>query len=228
MSKVVVTGGSGFIGRQICRAALARDHEVVSVSRSGCPAELRSAAWAKGVTWHAGDVLWPEHWCEVLAGADALIHCVGIINEQPKQGVTFERLNGDSAIVAGREAEKAGVKTMVFLSAAFSPPWISSRYLSNKRRAEQDLWQRDLRAVVLRPGLVYGSGNPAASLLASLVLAAQVLPGVPRELAPLEHEVVARATLNTLSSSESGIFDIDAIRALAERDTPPSVSTAAG
>ncbi|MDZ7703397.1 MAG: NAD(P)H-binding protein [Trueperaceae bacterium] len=220
MSKVVVTGGSGFIGQQICREALARGHEVVSVSRSGCPAELRSAAWAEGVTWHAGDVLWPERWRGVLAGADALIHCVGIISEQPKQGVTFERLNGDSAIVAAREAERAGVGTLLFLSAAFAPPLTSSRYLANKRRAEQDLLQRDLRTVVFRPGLVYGAGNPAASLWASLILAFQALPAVPRYLSPLEHTTIARAALNAVDTPETaGIYGVDAIRRLANART---------
>lgn len=217
-SRLIVTGGSGFIGQRICKEAVARGYDVVSVSRSGAP--TGAGPWAERVTWHAGDVLWPERWREVLAGADALIHCVGIISEQPKQGVTFERLNGDSAIVAAREAERAGVGTLLLLSAAFAPPLTSSRYLANKRRAEQDLLERRLRTVVLRPGLVYGAGNPAASLLASLILLFQALPAVPRYLSPLEHTTVARAALNALETpGAAGIYGVDAIRRLADART---------
>jgi len=49
------------------------------------------------------------------------------MDETPASGVTFERLNGDSAIITALEAERAGVETYVFLSAAVAPPRTPAR-----------------------------------------------------------------------------------------------------
>jgi uncharacterized protein len=74
MRRIVITGGSGFIGRRLCEELLARGDRVtvltrnVKKARAGLPAAVRAAGWD------------PEKegpWFEELAGVDGVIHLAG-------------------------------------------------------------------------------------------------------------------------------------------------------
>ena len=62
-TKVVVVGGSGFVGSAVCKAAVERGATVVSVTRSGEPAakQVVDSDWAAHVTWRKGDALKVSH-----------------------------------------------------------------------------------------------------------------------------------------------------------------------
>jgi len=159
MARLLVVGGSGFIGRAICRRAVPAGHEVRSVSPSGRP-EDASGRWVETVEWTSADLFSPHTWRDRLRGVDAVVHSVGIAHEKPREGVTFERLNGDSAIITALEAERAGVDTYVFLSSAANYPTARRAYLQSKRRAERAIENLNMETVVLRPGAVYGPDQP--------------------------------------------------------------------
>ncbi|MGI9174564.1 MAG: NAD-dependent epimerase/dehydratase family protein [Rhodothermales bacterium] len=215
--KLLVTGGNGFIGQEVCRIAVGDGHKVISVARSGRP-EI-SAPWTDEVEWVAANVLEPETWRDHLAGCDAVIHCVGIISEKPEQGVTFERLNGDAGDVASWEAEHAGVGRFVLISAAANPPGVSSRYLSSKRQAESAVRGRSFESSILRPAIVYGPGRPASVLLGKLLQGVGRLPVVGnavRENRPLHVDQVALAAVRAATEEGyGGTIGIDNIEYLA-------------
>ncbi|KHN04848.1 Hypothetical protein glysoja_024209 [Glycine soja] len=50
--RIVVLGGNGFVGSSICKAAVSKGIEVISLSRSGRP--TYSGAWVDQVTWISG------------------------------------------------------------------------------------------------------------------------------------------------------------------------------
>lgn len=156
MSCILITGGNGFIGRQIARRAVADGHVVRSIARSGRP--TLTEPWVDEVDWNAADVFEPQDWRDQLGGCDAVIHTIANIRESPEQGVTFERINGDAAIIAGLEAERMNVEAFVFLSAVGTPPLVSERYQAAKLRAERAISDLDIRTGVLKPGPVYGEG----------------------------------------------------------------------
>ena len=159
MARLLVVGGSGFIGRAICRRAVAAGHEVRSVSRSGRPEDV-SGRWVDRVEWTSADLFSPHTWRDRLRSVDAVVHSVGIAHEHPQEGVTFERVNGDSTIITALEAERAGVDTFVFLSSAANYPTARRAYLQSKRRAERAIESLNMETVVLRPGAVYGPDQP--------------------------------------------------------------------
>lgn len=189
--KLVVLGGDGFIGSAVARVAIEEGHEVVSISRSGRPEG--QAPWLDAVTWVRGNVLDPESWRHHLNGAKAVVHCVGIIREQPSRGITFERLNGDSVEIAAFEAEKAGVERFVMLSAHEKPPLLSKRYLEAKRRGEQALQRRQFRRLILRPSFVYGPDRPLTLVPGALGRAMGHFTGATDR--PLRAEQVAVAAV---------------------------------
>lgn len=216
--RILVTGGNGFIGREVCRRAVEAGHAVVGLARRGRPAGAEG--WMDRVDWVAADVLDPAAWRVHLDGCGAVIHCVGVIAENPRRGVTFERANGDSAIVAAEEAGRAGVGAFVFVSASALPPGVGAGYIRAKRRAEEHIHRLAPRAVILRPGFVYGTGRLPSLPLAALIQLATFLPVVgakARGSRPLPVETVARAALRGATDAAiQGVQDVDAIERLGE------------
>ena len=73
--KVIVVGGSGFVGRELCRLAVALGHEVVSISLDGKPnIDAAEEPWIEGVDWRLGDIEKDNEW-PVLNGAFSVVLC---------------------------------------------------------------------------------------------------------------------------------------------------------
>lgn len=203
--KICVLGGSGFVGREVCRLAVAMGHQVVSVSRGGRPAV--DEPWVEGVEWIDGDVCEPAKWREHLDGCEAVVHCVGIAREDPDTGQTFERIHYQSVELAAREAEQRGVPKFVFLSAGEQPPALDTAYLQTKQRAEEALDERDLDVAILRPVRVRG-----ADLLESAGVASADFERWSRSHPGLRREKLAMATLRAALEPETrGVFESDDI-----------------
>ncbi|KAH6624801.1 hypothetical protein B0J18DRAFT_450005 [Chaetomium sp. MPI-SDFR-AT-0129] len=97
--RIVVFGGNGFLGSRICRAAVSRNWDVTSVSRSGPPHWHTSPAWSTSVSWERADIFRPSQWVSLLHNADYVVHSLGILLEADYKGV-----------VSGRESPLAGLR----------------------------------------------------------------------------------------------------------------------
>ncbi|EER37336.1 mitochondrion protein [Histoplasma capsulatum H143] len=101
--RIVVAGGSGFLGSRICKSAVARGWEVVSLSRHGEPAwgtvTLSSHAprWAKSVEWAKADILKPATYKPFLKDASAVVHSMGILLEADYKGI----VQGRESVISG-------------------------------------------------------------------------------------------------------------------------------
>ncbi|WP_276250075.1 NAD-dependent epimerase/dehydratase family protein [Haloarcula rara] len=214
--ELVVFGGNGFIGRRVCRRAVEDGHEVRSIARSGPPASELRGPWADAVTWHAANVFAPNEYRDALEGADAVVHSIGIAEESPTEGVTFERVNGDSAIITALESERAGVDRFVFVSSASTPPMVREAYLTAKRRAETAIADLDMATTVLRPGAVYGPDQPHfPSVLNRLLAVLGSVDPVAERLGagrPLDVETVGSAVYETAVRLDSWESPLDAQR----------------
>jgi len=220
MSRVLVTGGNGFVGREVCRLAAKRGHDVVSVARSGRPAfeTTTDPSWADRVQWVAASVFEPRRWRRYLNECDGVVHSIGIVDDSPEDGIVLERLNGDAAMLVGLEAERAGVRSFSFVSASVTPPGTREAYLTAKRRAERELVSLDLSVARLRPGPVYGERdpNPHFSRVTNRLLRAfGERERVARrfgDVRPLSVTQVAGVALETaLDPEQEGLYDIPAM-----------------
>lgn len=74
--QVVVFGGNGFVGQNVCQAALRLGAEVVSVNRSGAPAG-KAKEWKEKVRWVKADIFNQEDYaaevCDALAQHTAVL-----------------------------------------------------------------------------------------------------------------------------------------------------------
>ncbi len=205
--KLVLPGGNGFIGSEICRIAVQNDHDVAAFGRTGRP-PLTPAQhpWTQEVEWRAADVFEPDTWRVLLEDADAVVHSIATIREQPDQNRTFDRVNAESALLVAEEAVEADADAFIFLSVRDKPPIVPYNFLSAKRRVERTLHEQypDLRTVSLRPNLVYGARQPGTSTLAAALNQMKSIrphPYATDEGRPLPVELVAAAAVQAAITS---------------------------
>ena len=153
---VLVVGGTGFIGSDLCRELDDRGHDVTAFSRSPEDANLPA-----GVETVRGDVTEVEDVTDAAEGADALVNLVAITPlKRPKGGEgmhdRIHRAGTENCVVA---AEESGVDRFVQQSAIHADPNAPTAYLRAKGRAEEIVRASDVEHVIFRPTTVFGDGD---------------------------------------------------------------------
>ena len=156
---IVVTGGTGFVGREICRQLATQGVAVRAVARH-TPATPLPA----GVSFFPADVTRAISLREAMEGAKAVIHCVGIIRE--KGPATFDRMHRHAAAETVAAAHRARIPRFVLITSLGARPASSSHYQRSKAAAEEIVRQSGLAHTILRPSVVYGPGDQFTNLLA--------------------------------------------------------------
>ncbi|WP_324667846.1 NAD-dependent epimerase/dehydratase family protein [Geochorda subterranea] len=184
MRHVAVTGGTGFVGRAVVAALLGRGLQVAVLRRPGRdrrrPREanrtLAEVARSGGRVVE-GDLLETGALSELVAGADAVVHLVGIIRERPRQGVTFARVVVEGTRRLVTAARSAGIRRFVLMSALGADPDDPWPYPRTKGLAEaiaREAGFADL--VILRPSIIYGPGDGFVGMLARLMRRLPLFP----------------------------------------------------
>jgi len=157
---IVVTGGTGFVGREICRQLAAQGTPVRAVARHA-PAQPLPV----GVSFFPADVTRAISLREAMEGAKAVIHCVGIIRE--KGASTFDRLHRHAIAETVAAAHRARVPRLVLISALGARSASGARYQQSKAAGEEIVRQSGLAYTILRPSVIYGPGDQFTNLLAA-------------------------------------------------------------
>jgi NADH dehydrogenase len=165
---VLVTGGTGFVGREILRELVASGHRVRILSRGTWKSPGQSDNTVPGNVLDAASL--PQ----AFAGVDAVIHLVGIISEVGEQ--TFEHVHvlGTQNVVSA--AEQAGVKRFVHMSALGSRPNAVARYHQSKWAAEEIVRGSGLDWTIFRPSIIYGPGDGFVNLFARIIRRSPIVP----------------------------------------------------
>ena len=189
--KVFVTGATGFIGRYTLRKLAAAGHEVRALVRPGSEEKLADMPEIETV---AGDICDRGSLAGAVDGCEAVVHLVGIIQENPGAGATFERIHLEGAKNVIDAAKEAGVSRFVLMSANGVKPRAAavSAYQWTKYEAEEYLKESGLEYAIFRPSVVFGRPEAGQPEFASQLT--RDLLGIP--LAPLP---LFKAGLPTLS-----------------------------
>ena len=163
--KVVVFGATGTIGGALV-PVLARDHDVVAVSRSARPAE-GSVHWAQADATDAASVR------AALAGADVayyLVHSLGSSD--------FERRDRAAAETVAREASAAGLRQIIYLGGLGDDSPDLSPHLRSRMETGRALASGSVPVTTLRAAMVVGAGSAAFETILALVdrLPAMICP----------------------------------------------------
>lgn len=200
--KVLVTGGSGFLGREICRQLKARGDTVSSLARHPSAALERL-----GVQQHLGDLADAAAVSRAVAGCDAVVHNAALAGVSgPPRPYWVTNVVGTRHVI--EQCRTHGVGTLLHTSTAsvvFRPggvegvteslppaPCLLAAYPATKARAEALVLAAhgpELATVSLRPHIIWGPGDPHfAPALARAVRAGRLLmPGDGGNLVDTTH-----------------------------------------
>ncbi|XP_039029935.1 uncharacterized protein At1g32220, chloroplastic-like [Hibiscus syriacus] len=230
--RIVVLGGSGYVGSAICKAAVSKGVEVLSLSRSGRP--TYSGSWVDQVNWIPGDVFY-ANWDEVLVGATAVISTLGGIGSEEQ----MKRINGEANVVAVNAAKDFGIPKFILISVHdynLPPFLLQSAYFTSKRKAESEVLSKYPNSgVVLRPGFIYGKrrvdgfelpldlvGEPLEKILSAVENFIKPLKALPASdlilASPVSVDDVAYAVINAVMDDDFfGVFTIEQIKEAAAK-----------
>ena len=176
MSKLItVFGGSGFVGRYIVRrmakagwrvrVAVRRPNEALFVKPYGVVGQVEPTLC--NIRDDASVIA-------ALVGADAVVNCVGVLEETGKN--TFNAVQADGAARIARCAATQGITTMVHLSAIGASLDADSLYAQTKAQGEAAVLQHQPTATILRPSVIFGNEDQFFNRFAQMARFSPALP----------------------------------------------------
>jgi nucleoside-diphosphate-sugar epimerase len=179
----LVTGVTGFVGKQLISELFKRNHTVIEAGRR-C-SEIPNANF-----FEINNITTNTNWTDALNQCNVIIHLaarVHVIQESAESPLLeFRKVNVDGTLNLAKQAAEAGVKRFIFISSVKvngeqslqnkpynekDIPNPQDPYGISKWEAEQGLWkiakQTEMEIVIIRPPLIYGPGVKAnfASLI---------------------------------------------------------------
>lgn len=190
--RVVVLGGTGFIGRAYAwRCAAHGLSQQLTIPTRSAPsgALLRPNP---GVTLVRADVHDSAALSRVMAGADAVVNLVGILHGREAD---FQRAHIDLPLRIAELARVHDVPHIVHVSALGAATDASSMYLRSKAAGEAALQRSAVPLSVIRPSVVFGAEDRLLNLFARLqaVLPVMLLAGADTRFQPVWVRDVAQA-----------------------------------
>ena len=167
--KIIVFGGSGFLGSYVADALSEAGHQVTVF-------DVRPSPYLRpDQQMLVGDILDEEAVEKAVAGHEALYHLAGIadIDECARRPVDTARYNVLGTVIALEAARKAGVKRFVFAGSVYVYSEAGSFYRSSKQACELFIenYHRlyDLPYTILRYGSLYGGRSDERNSIYRLI-----------------------------------------------------------
>ena len=155
--KILVTGGTGFIGPKIVHALRAQDREVRALVRSP-DRSAQLASW--GVELATGDVTDPVTVRNAIDGCTHVIHLVAILRGRPHDFARVMTEGFRNVLAAAKEQRVERVVLMSALGTNDASKDVVPYYRA-KWQMEQDVQASSLEHVIFRPSFVFGPGGGA-------------------------------------------------------------------
>lgn len=219
-----VFGGSGFIGRYVTqrlahagwrvRVAVRRPNEALFVRTYGAVGQVEP------VQANIRDV---DSTRRAIAGAEAVVNCVGILFEAGPQ--RFDTVQAEGAGRIARIAAHERVPRLVHVSAIGADADGESLYARSKAAGEAAVTQAFPEAVILRPSIVFGAEDEFFNRFAGMARLSPVIPviGPETRFQPVYvDDVAAAAAQAAIEGAAPGVYElggpeIATFRALLER-----------
>ncbi len=199
ISRVLVLGGSGFVGRHVVERLQRQGVQVTIPTRRLTAARHQ---WSQpNVHVTVADVMEPDTLARLVAGHDAVVNLVAILHGRKAE---FERVHVELPQRIAAACAQAGGRRLVHVSALGAAADGPSMYQRSKARGEAVLGQAaqvgSLRLTVLRPSVIFGPQDQFLNLFARLQKMFPVMPlaGADARFQPVWVRDVAAAVVACL------------------------------
>lgn len=206
MKKIVITGGTGFVGRNVCERLFEQDagcRLVVPTRRRATGRDLQLLPTVDLATANVHDA---QAITALLSGADALVHLVAILHGSAED---FDRVHVQLPRTLAAACSAAGVQRVVHVSALGVSANAPSAYLRSKAAGEA-VWQDWAKTTggqltILRPSVIFGAEDRFTNLFVKLQRLFPVLPlaGTGARFQPVWVGDVAQAVVNSLQAGQA-------------------------
>ena len=202
--KIIVVGGTGFVGQGILSALNNKDFELHSLSRH----QFIPTDATDQVTYHAADLNKPGEWQDLLREADWVVDAVGILLPNPFKHINYQNSSVQPAqrlldVLATTHQTK-----FLFVSANATPFFLNA-YLRAKLTVEHSAKALlNDRAYNVYPGIVYDKSRIYSYIPAIILVTLQRIPGLKflQRYRPVRRKTVAIEVENILNGKESALL----------------------
>lgn len=179
LTKILVTGGTGFIGAYIIKELIEKGYAVRAIRHSKATPFFMPAHISDKVEWVPGDVLDVVSLDEAMKGTDAVIHAAAKVSFHDSDRRTLNKINIDGTANVVNLALENDIKRFVHLSSVGAigrtlsgetvneeKKWVPGKwhttYAISKYHAELEVWRgaaEGLNMVIVNPSTVLGYGD---------------------------------------------------------------------
>lgn len=176
MNPVIVTGGTGYLGRPLIEKMCAAGFSVKAIVRLQSLFKL-----PPGCEPISGDVLDASTYRDRVPAGAIFIHLVGVAHPAPWKGDAFRAVDLVSLRESVSAANQAGASHFIFVSVAHPAP-VMRAYIEVRKECEAILRESGLNATILRPWYILGPGHWWPYVLLPVYRLLELIPAM-RELA---------------------------------------------
>jgi uncharacterized protein YbjT (DUF2867 family) len=208
---VFITGGTGYVGRELILRLLERGDEVRALVRRGSEKRL-----PRGCEAVIGNALDTSSFAERVQPSDTFVQLVGVPHPSPAKAAEFQSIDLASARASVWAAAGAGVKHFVYVSVAQPSP-VMKAYQAVRAEGEKMIRDSGLAATILRPWYVLGPGHRWPYALVPMYWLFERIPATretARRLGLVTLEEMVAALVRSVESPADGIriLDVPSIR----------------
>lgn len=179
--KILITGGTGFLGTHIVRQFLAKGEKNLRVMASSVPVWMKDA----GVEAVEGSVTNIEYVAKAVKNVSAIFHLAGKVSRDNEDAAAMNKIHVEGTRILCEAAKEAGVKTLILASSSgtiavseteeildetYSTPleiisrwaYYASKYYQ-ERTAIENFDGKGLKLVILNPSLLLGTEDERLS-----------------------------------------------------------------
>ena len=169
MASILITGGTGYMGRALIPELLRRGHAVRALVRPGSESKL-----APGATPITGNALDGASIAAALGDSDTLIHLVGVPHPSPAKAREFLAVDLVS-IKASVAAATGRIRHFIYVSVAHPAP-VMKEYIAVRMEGESLIRAAGFDATIVRPWYVLGPGHWWPVVLLPMYRAFELIP----------------------------------------------------